>query len=83
METITQPYHAHEVLNLIVNNPGKFSVQTLQDTVNQHMGPDAVFTNCSGRVFDTTQLVQFLTSRGKIILRDSKIFPVTDRICTH
>lgn len=78
-----EPLHAHEVLNLVVNNPGKFTVDSLKEEVNNRFGSEAQFTNCSGYLFDFDQLLQFLTSRGKIEIQESGIVPVRHNICQH
>ena len=78
-----EPLHAHEVLNLVVNNPGKFTVDTLKEEVNTQFGSEARFTNCSGYIFDVDRLLQFLSSRGKIEINESGIDPVRHNICQH
>ena len=80
---MNEPYHAHEVLNLIVNDAGTFTIDSLKEKVHTQFGSDARFTNCFGYLFDVDQLVQFLIQRGKIELHGGQISPVRQNICQH
>ncbi|MFQ6605478.1 MAG: YecH family metal-binding protein [Fidelibacterota bacterium] len=82
-DTMTQPLHAHAILDLIVQNPGGFTPESLRDEIEKRFGPEIRFTNCSGRLFDTTQILQFFTARQKIVINDNHIFPVRQNICNH
>ncbi len=82
-QTMTKPLHAHSVLDIIVHNPGIFTPGSLRTEIEKRFGKEIRFTNCSGRLFDTDQLLQFFIARQKIVISDDHIFPVRQNICNH
>jgi probable metal-binding protein len=56
----------HDVLSLIASRGGRCSVAELQAAATRAFGPDAVFGNCHGDLFDFAQLLTFLERKGKI-----------------
>ena len=58
----------HDVLSLIAARGGRCSVTELKAAAARAFGPDAVFGNCHGDLFDFPAVLAFLESKGKIAL---------------
>jgi len=56
----------HDVLSLIAARGGRCSVTELKAAAARAFGPDAVFGNCHGDLFDVVQLLSFFERKGKI-----------------
>lgn len=75
--------HAHEVLNLVQEHPGKYTVDTLKSEVIQKFGTDVRFNNCHGYLFNFDELIYFFQNRRKIQILENAIHPVPENICQH
>ena len=58
----------HDVLSLIAERGGRCTVLELRTAAALAFGPDAVFGNCHGDLFDFEDLLAFLESKGKLAL---------------
>lgn len=56
----------HDVLSLIAARGGRCSVAELRAAAARSFGPDAVFGNCHGELFDFAQLLAFFERKGKL-----------------
>ena len=56
----------HEVLDLVVANGGRCSLDELRASAAARFGPHVVFSNCHGDRFDFEGLVEFLSGKGKL-----------------
>jgi probable metal-binding protein len=58
----------HDLLSLIAGRGGRCDLDELEAAVQQTFGPEAVFGNCHGDLFDFPAVLAFLESKGKIAL---------------
>jgi probable metal-binding protein len=56
----------HDVLSLVAARGGRCTVFELRAAALRAFGPDAVFGNCHGDLFDFEALLAFLERKGKI-----------------
>jgi probable metal-binding protein len=56
----------HDVLSLIAARGGRCSVAELKAAAARAFGPEPVFGNCHGDLFDFAQLLAFFERKGKI-----------------
>ena len=56
----------HDVLSLIAARGGRCSVAELKAAAARAFGPNAVFGNCHGDLFDFARLLSFLERKEKI-----------------
>jgi len=56
----------HDVLALLAGHGGQATVAELRMDAERTFGPDAVYGNCHGDVFDFEGLLAFLASKGKL-----------------
>jgi probable metal-binding protein len=56
----------HDVLALLAERGGNATVAELRVAAEKTFGPDAVFGNCHGDLFDFEGLLAFLASKGKL-----------------
>ncbi len=63
----------HDVLSLVAERGGRCTVFELQAAAGESFGPDAVFGNCHGDLFDFEGLLAFLERKGKLVRSDDGI----------
>jgi probable metal-binding protein len=56
----------HDVLSLVAARDGRCTVAELKAAAGRTFGPDAVFGNCHGDLFDFEALLVFLERKGKL-----------------
>ncbi|HEY3349347.1 MAG TPA: DUF2492 family protein [Thermoanaerobaculia bacterium] len=56
----------HDVLSLVAARGGRCTVFELRAAAARTFGPDAIFGNCHGDLFDFEALLVFLERKGKI-----------------
>jgi len=56
----------HDVLSLVAARGGRCTVAELKAAVERAFGPEPVFGNCHGDVFDFEALLVFFERKGKI-----------------
>ena len=56
----------HDVLSLVAARGGHCTVAELKAAAAQTFGPDAVFGNCHGDLFDFGHLLSFFERKGKL-----------------
>ena len=56
----------HDVLSLVAARGGRCTVAELKAAAAQTFGPDAVFGNCHGDLFDFEALLVFFERKGKL-----------------
>jgi probable metal-binding protein len=54
----------HDVLSLVAARGGRCTIAELEAAVLTAFGPDAVFGNCDGNLFDLESLLSFLAWKG-------------------
>ena len=75
--------YGHEVLQILAQRDGSLPVQELRAAAAQAFGPEAVFCNCHGDTFDFDGLLVFLSSRGKLLVRDGVVSLGFAPACEH
>ena len=55
--------HAHEVLRMMEGND--YSANSLNDAIIAKFGVDARFHTCSAENLNSTEIIEFLTKKGK------------------
>ncbi|WP_047048912.1 YecH family metal-binding protein [Vibrio mexicanus] len=78
---MTNEIHAHNVLNLLRDQP--LSEQELRDQVATQFGPNAAFRTCKMNGFDLDALLAFFIEREKIVAIDGKWALNQARVCSH
>ena len=63
----------HDVLSLIAARGGRCTVFELQEAAGRSFGPDAVFGNCHGDLFDFEGLLAFLERKGKLTRKGDEV----------
>lgn len=56
----------HDILSLVATRGGRCTVVELRAAAARTFGPEAVFGNCHGDLFDFEALLAFLERKGKI-----------------
>lgn len=59
----------HDVLQLLLARGGAMPVEELRRTAAAAFGTDTRFWNCHNESFDFDQLLEFLGSRGKLVVQ--------------
>ncbi len=57
----------HDVLSLLAGRGGRCTVAELYAAAEQAFGPQPVFGNCHGELFDFGQLLSFFERKGKLV----------------
>jgi len=73
--------HAHELINFLLER--NYSKEDLKKVVSKKFEENAKFTNCSGNVFTFDEALTFMEKRGKITIKNGKIFANKEEICDH
>ena len=80
---LTKLIHAHQVLDLIDQQPTPPSIEQLQALLRATYGDNLIFANCHDDTFDFQQLVDFMQLRQKIVVRDGFVHLNKGNICNH
>ncbi len=84
METnLTTQIHAHQVLDLIDQQPTPLTIAQLQALLQTTFGDHLVFMNCHDDAFNFQELIDFMQLRQKIVLGDGYIRLNKANICNH
>jgi probable metal-binding protein len=78
-----QEIHGHEVMAMMINSGKTYSREELVIDIIARFGADARFYTCSAQGLDATQLVSFLSEKGKFVERDSRLATSADLMCKH
>lgn len=57
----------HDLLSLIAVRGGRCTVAELRAAAGRSFGPDRVYGNCHGQLFDFDGLLAFLEWKGKLV----------------
>jgi probable metal-binding protein len=63
----------HDVLSLVAARGGRCMVAELKAAAERTFGPEAVFGNCHGDLFDFGQLLAFFERKGKIAVAGDEV----------
>ena len=87
MSTSTQSpsIHGHEIIHLIysVESSNPFTPAELAAEVARRFGTEARFHTCSPGSMTIEELVAFLLSRGKVVLREGRLYTDFSKVCGH
>lgn len=72
--------HGHEVLGLVDGTA--FTPDSLRQMVAQRWGPEARFRTCSSSGMSFDELLTFLLSREKLVLRNGCLHTNRAQICS-
>jgi probable metal-binding protein len=75
--------YGHEVIRIVVTRETPWPVEELRKAVETTFGSGALFQNCHGDRFDFDELLGFLSSKGKITVRDGKVSAGFVPACDH
>lgn len=81
--TTTISIHAHDVLDLIYENDGKFSREELFTAMQKTFGEEATYYSCSAKGMSREELLTFLFDRQKIYEQNDKLSLNIANKCNH
>lgn len=73
--------HIHEILDIIYSSERAFTIGSLEEEVRRIYGNDVHFKSCADQRFGIKEMVDFMYSRGKIEIKDDRIFPAGASYC--
>lgn len=74
--------HGHDVLHMMESNRYN-TKEDLVKAIIEHFGADERFHTCSAEGMDATELVDFLTDRGKFKPAGDGFTVNSSKICNH
>ena len=80
---MTTQVHGHEVMQMMLEQEGAFTRESLREAIGQRFGRQARFFTCSAQDMTADQLIDFLAARGKFVPHDNGFNTAPDRICQH
>ncbi|RKF21574.1 DUF2492 family protein [Alginatibacterium sediminis] len=80
---MSESIHAHAVMELMIENGGSFTQQSLLELLQQQFGMDARFHTCKAQDKTAAEIIEFLEARGKFIASDAGFNTSSDKICSH
>ncbi|MGF1784426.1 YecH family protein [Photobacterium swingsii] len=80
---MTESVHAHNVLNMLLEDGADFSLDSLRQAVVALYGEDVRFHTCSLQDLTFDALLTFLLDRRKVIQDGDKIMANRERMCSH
>jgi probable metal-binding protein len=78
-----QHIHAHQVLDLIDQQPNLLTGEQLHALLQSTLGDNLVFANCHDDAFDFQGLIDFMQIRQKIVVENGYIRLNKANICNH
>lgn len=75
--------HGHEVMEMMLEQPGGYTRAELEVAVVTRFGSEARFHTCSREGMTVSELIEFLAERGKFDDREGKLSTARERICKH
>ncbi|MEF1284654.1 YecH family protein [Vibrio sp. M250220] len=78
---MTNEIHAHNVLNLLREQP--MSKSDLEQAVSEAFGEQARFRTCKCNGFTLETLLEFFIDREKVIVQDGIWMVNAERVCSH
>ncbi len=78
---MSQSIHAHQVLNLLVEQP--LTIQALTQKIEAEFGADATFHTCSKEGMTIEALLEFFIQRQKVCVEGELISLNAARVCSH
>jgi probable metal-binding protein len=83
MEPDMMDIHAHEVMQMMLEQDEVFSRESLTQAIIERFGAAAKFCSCSASGMEVDAVIDFLESRGKFVARDDGFNTAQDKICNH
>jgi probable metal-binding protein len=83
MEPDMMDIHAHEVMQMMLEQDEVFSRESLTQAIIERFGADAKYCSCSASGMGVDAVIDFLESRGKFVARDDGFNTAQDKICNH
>ena len=80
---VNNSIHGHEIMRLIAAADPPLPRSGLEAEVSQRFGADVRFHACAGHDLTLTELLEFLSDRGKVVERDGQLRTDLDQICSH
>jgi len=78
---MTDIIHAHNLLELLLQSDGGITKDALLSEITDRFGDTVQFTNCTENTHTFDQILQFLASRDKIIVKGDTISACKENIC--
>lgn len=75
--------HGHTILEMILENDRRYSVESLREAALQQFGSDVTFHTCSAEGMSFDGLMAFLFERGKIAEEEGLLTMFPDKLCQH
>lgn len=83
MPTTSPSIHGHEVIHLVhdAESTTPFTPETLAAELRRRYGADPRFHACHPGAMTINELLDFLLSRGKIVLRAGRLYTDFSKVC--
>lgn len=75
--------HGHAVMEMMLEQGGSFSRQSLCEAIVARFGEDARFHTCNAADLDAEALVSLLAARGKFVETGEGFNTTPDHVCNH
>jgi probable metal-binding protein len=79
---VNNSIHGHEIMRLIATADPPLTRSGLEAEVSQRFGVDVRFHACAGHDLTLTELLKFLSDRGKVAERDGQLHTDLGQICS-
>lgn len=80
---MTESVHGHAVMEMMLEQSGGFTRDSLRAAIAARFGAEARFHTCSASDMDADALITFLEARGKFVASDDGFNTEASRICNH
>ncbi len=80
---IMNAFHAHDILNLLIESDTPYTLATLKTEVADKFGADATFYTCKLKDLSIEQLLQFFVEKNKVTINDDIVTANIANMCHH
>ncbi len=80
---MSESVHGHAVMEMMLEQAGGFTRDSLRAAIDARFGRDARFHTCSASDMDADALITFLEGRGKFVAKEAGFNTEASRICNH
>ena len=76
-------YHAHDILNLLIESQQLYTIETLKVKIANSYGADATFYTCKLKDLTIEQLLEFFVAKNKVTITDGIVTTNIANMCHH
>ncbi len=76
-------YHAHDILNLLIESQQSYTIETLKKEIANSYGADATFYTCKLKDLTIEQLLEFFVAKNKVTIADGIVKTNIANMCHH